>query len=181
MGKYGPMRTTTSPDRASDRGWVSFVGAGGSTWIPGWTIDGELVPKAGGYIVTDLWLDACPVEFISGRPRSRAPFLAFIAQKAVHPARTPSESYTELSGDPSRRRRSDETPPGTVGGTSFPGNPSWRAPAMDDKPENWRGPQVEEFGDDPRRPAGGTISRRGRVPARCECWRAGGSVGIRAA
>jgi N-acetylglucosamine-6-sulfatase len=116
--------------------WVSFVGQG-VYFDPGMNIDGELVQEEG--YMTDLLVEHA-VEFISAAP-PEAPFLAFIAQKAVHPETHPNNvrTFPPATGDEHLWH-----------GAEIPRDPNWRAP-VDDKPALAR---PVEF-DDPRSPAGG--------------------------
>jgi len=135
FGKWHMGHEDDTPRPGFDR-WVSFVGQG--VYLdPGMNIDGELVQQEG--YMTDLLVEHA-VEFISAAP-PEAPFLAFIAQKAVHPETHPNNvrTFPPATGDEHLWH-----------GAELPRDPSWRAP-VDDKPALAR---PVEF-DDPRSPAGG--------------------------
>jgi len=135
FGKWHMGHEDDTPRPGFDR-WVSFVGQG--VYVdPDMNIDGE-VSSATGYM-TDILVDHA-VDFIEDAPVG-APFLAFIAHKAVHPETHPNNVRT--------------FPPGAGDehlwhGEELPRNPNWRAPTTD-KPALDR---PVEF-DDPRSPPGG--------------------------
>jgi len=135
FGKWHMGHEDDTPRPGFDR-WVSFVGQG-VYFDPEMNIDGQLL-KAEGYM-TDL-LVAHAVEFIAAAPPD-APFLAYIAHKAVHPETHPNNvrTFPSAPGDEHLWH-----------GAELPRDPSWRAPT-DDKPALDR---PVEF-DDPRSPAGG--------------------------
>ena len=135
FGKWHMGHEDDTPRPGFDR-WVSFVGQG-VYFDPEMNIDGELV-SATGYM-TDLLVGEA-VDFITSAP-SDAPFLAFIAHKAVHPETHPNNvrTFPPAPGDEHLWH-----------GEELPRDPSWRAPTSD-KPALDR---PVEF-DDPRSPPGG--------------------------
>jgi arylsulfatase A-like enzyme len=135
FGKWHMGHEDDTPRPGFDR-WVSFVGQG-VYFDPELNIDGELVQGEG--YMTDLLIEEA-TDFIAAAPDD-APFLAFIAQKAVHPETHPNfvRTFPPAPGDE-----------GLWQGEELPRDPSWRAPT-DDKPALDR---PVEF-DDPRSPEGG--------------------------
>ncbi len=79
FGKWHMGHMDDSPRPGFDR-WVSFLGQG-VCFDPQLNIDGAVVASTG--YTTDI-LTAQAVSFITSAPTGK-PFLAFIAQKAVHP------------------------------------------------------------------------------------------------
>jgi arylsulfatase A-like enzyme len=135
FGKWHMGHEDDSPRPGFDR-WVSFVGQG-VYFDPELNIDG-VQSKASGYM-TDL-LTEHAVAFIREAPAD-APFLAFIAQKAVHPEIHPGQVRTFPPAPGDERAYAD---------APIPHGASWRAP-LDGKPALARPVDA----DDPRSPRGG--------------------------
>jgi N-acetylglucosamine-6-sulfatase len=135
FGKWHMGHEDDTPRPGFDR-WVSFVGQG-IYFNPQLNIDGAET-TASGYM-TDI-LTSHAVSFIAAAPRE-TPFLAFIAQKAVHPEIHPKQV------------RSFPAAPEDAGAflhDSIAHAPSWRAP-LDGKPALQRPADTT----DPRSPKGG--------------------------
>jgi arylsulfatase A-like enzyme len=135
FGKWHMGHQDDSPRPGFDR-WVSFVGQG-EYFDPELNIDGK-VTQGRGYMTDLLTQEA--VAFIESSPTD-APFLAVIAQKAVHPEIHPNQvrSFPPAPADTGAYRHE-----------AVPHPPSWRAP-LTGKPALQRPVAV----DDPRSPAGG--------------------------
>lgn len=135
FGKWHMGHADDTPRPGFDR-WVSFVGQG-EYFDPMLNIDGTLTPSTG-YITDILTTEA--VSFIAASPDDR-PFLAFVAQKAVHPEIHPNQvrSFPAAPGD-ERAFRDQPIEHGV----------SWRAP-LTGKPALER--PVDH--SDPRSPPGG--------------------------
>jgi N-acetylglucosamine-6-sulfatase len=135
FGKWHMGHEDDSPRPGFDR-WVSFVGQG-VYFNPRLNVDGTVIDTSG--YMTDI-LTAEAVSFIRAAPTT-APFLAVIAQKAVHPEIHPNfvRSFPPAPGD--ERAFANAT---------IPHSPAWRAP-LNGKPA------LERPFDrsDPRSPAGG--------------------------
>ncbi len=135
FGKWHMGHADDTPRPGFDR-WVSFVGQG-EYFNPMLNIDGTLSQSSG--YVTDI-LTAEAVSFIEAAPDGQ-PFLAFIAQKAVHPEVHPNQvrSFPAAPGDEQAFR--DEP---------IHHGESWRAP-LTGKPALQRPADHS----DPRSPPGG--------------------------
>ncbi|HSW30301.1 MAG TPA: sulfatase-like hydrolase/transferase [Longimicrobiales bacterium] len=135
FGKWHMSGVDDSPRPGFDR-WVSFVGQG-VYFDPDMNIDGQ--PAKGAGYMTDILTDHA-VSFIEGAPAEQ-PFLAFVAQKAVHPEIHPEyvRTFPPAPGD----ERLYE-------GQQVPHGPSWRAPTTGK-------PALSRPADhtDPRSPEGG--------------------------
>ena len=118
FGKWHMGHEDDTPRPGFDR-WVSFVGQG-VYFDPEMNIDGDVVRQEG--YMTDLLVEHA-VEFIAAAPPD-SPFLAFIAQKAVHPETHPNNvrTFPPAPGDEHLWH-----------GAEIPRDPSWRAPT-DGKP-----------------------------------------------
>lgn len=135
FGKWHMGHADDTPRPGFDR-WVSFVGQG-EYFNPELNVDGTLTPSTG--YVTDI-LTAEAVSFIAASP-AHQPFLAFVAQKAVHPEIHPNQvrSFPAAPGDEQAFR---DQP--------IAHGESWRAP-LTGKPALQR--PVDH--SDPRSPPGG--------------------------
>lgn len=112
FGKWHMGHADDSPRPGFDR-WVSFVGQG-VYFDPPMNIDGEVVTRSG--YMTDILTDMA-VSFIE-EASSDAPFLTFVAHKAVHPEIFPNYVRTFPPAP------SDET---LYAGQTLPRTPSWQA------------------------------------------------------
>ena len=135
FGKWHMGHEDDTPRPGFDR-WVSFVGQG-VYFDPQLNIDGAVTTTRG--YMTDI-LTAHAVSFIRDAPADR-PFLAFIAQKAVHPEIHPKQvrSFPAAPGDSGAYVRD-----------SIHHGPAWRA-SLDGKPALQRPADTS----DPRSPPGG--------------------------
>ncbi len=135
FGKWHMGHEDDTPRPGFDR-WVSFIGQG-VYFDPALNIDGT-VTSATGYM-TDILTDHA-VNFITSAPAD-TPFLAFIAQKAVHPEIHPGQvrSFPPAPGDQ-----------GAYEHEPIEHTPSWRAP-LTGKPALQR----PADSSDPRSPPGG--------------------------
>ncbi len=135
FGKWHMSGSDDSPRPGFDR-WVSFVGQG-VYFDPDLNIDG--VPAKGAGYMTDILTDHA-VSFIESAPPGE-PFLAFVAQKAVHPEIFPNYVRT-FPPAPGNERLYE--------GLQVPHGPSWRAPTTGK-------PALSRPADhsDPRSPEGG--------------------------
>lgn len=135
FGKWHMGHEDDSPRPGFDR-WVSFVGQG-VYFNPRLNIDGRVIDTTG--YMTDI-LTAQAVAFIRAAPPT-SPFLAIIAQKAVHPEIHPNfvRSFPSAPGDEQAYAHD-----------ALHRSPAWRAP-LDGKPALQR-PFDQS---DPRSPRGG--------------------------
>jgi N-acetylglucosamine-6-sulfatase len=135
FGKWHMGHEDDSPRPGFDR-WVSFVGQG-VYFNPRLNIDRRVIDTTG--YMTDI-LTAHAVEFIRSAPAA-SPFLAVIAQKAVHPEIHPNyvRSFPSAPGDEQAYAHD-----------VLRHSPAWRAP-LDGKPALQR-PFDQS---DPRSPRGG--------------------------
>jgi N-acetylglucosamine-6-sulfatase len=135
FGKWHMGHEDDSPRPGFDR-WVSFVGQG-VYFNPRLNIDRRVIDTTG--YMTDI-LTAHAVQFIQSAPTA-SPFLAVIAQKAVHPEIHPNfvRSFPSAPGD--EQAYAHDT---------LRHSPAWRAP-LDGKPALQR--PFDQT--DPRSPRGG--------------------------
>jgi arylsulfatase A-like enzyme len=135
FGKWHMGHADDTPRPGFDR-WVSFVGQG-EYFNPMLNVDGALTPSTG--YVTDILTEEA-VSFIAAAPADQ-PFLAFIAQKAVHPEIHPKQvrTFPAAPGDEDAFRNHP-----------IEHGASWRAP-LTGKPALQR--PVDH--SDPRSPPGG--------------------------